>query len=359
MTVKIFITGATGYIGGDALYTLYNAHPEYEFTAIVRNSDNGALVAAAYPKIRLVYGTMDDASVLEEESAKADIVIHTADSSDNLPAAQAISKGLACHPPSHPGFWLHTSGTAILIDPVTRDTTFGEPPILPPYDDLEGVSALTSLPDAALHRAIDKVVLATATDHASTVKTAILCPSTIYGRGRGPGNHRSRQVPKLTAATIKRGKAPILGRGLSEWDHVHVADVSDVFVRLVEKAVADPLGGEAEIWGPRGYFLVEAGSHVWGDVARGIGKAAREKGYISKEGEVTETIEQVQAKDLFGSEELTWATNSKGVAKRARKYLGWQPKGKSLEEEIPNTVEDEAKELGLVKGYRETVTGGK
>jgi uncharacterized protein YbjT (DUF2867 family) len=68
-------TGATGYIGGDALYALHEAHPEYEYSALVRDSDKGAPVAAAFPKIRLVYGTLDDASILEEEAARADIVL--------------------------------------------------------------------------------------------------------------------------------------------------------------------------------------------------------------------------------------------------------------------------------------------
>lgn len=68
-------TGTTGYIGGDALYALEKAHPDYEYTAMVRNSDRGALVAAVYPRIRLVYGTNDDTKLIEEECAKADIVI--------------------------------------------------------------------------------------------------------------------------------------------------------------------------------------------------------------------------------------------------------------------------------------------
>jgi uncharacterized protein YbjT (DUF2867 family) len=68
-------TGATGYIGGDILYALADAHPEYEISALVRNSDKGAVVASKFAKVRLVYGGLDDAKVLEEESAKADIVI--------------------------------------------------------------------------------------------------------------------------------------------------------------------------------------------------------------------------------------------------------------------------------------------
>ena len=54
---------------------------------------------------------------------------------------------------------------------------------------------------------------------------------------------------------------------------------------------------------------------------------------------------------------LTWGLNSKGFAKRARKFLGWSPKGKSLKDEIPEIVDGEAAALGLKKGYAEKVTG--
>jgi uncharacterized protein YbjT (DUF2867 family) len=71
---KIFVTGATGYIGGDALYAIVEAHPEYEITALVRNSDKGAQVAKDYSKVQLVYGDLDSTDVITEESRKADIV---------------------------------------------------------------------------------------------------------------------------------------------------------------------------------------------------------------------------------------------------------------------------------------------
>ena len=70
-----FRTGTTGYIGGDAFYALHEKFPDFDFTALVRNSDSGAKVAAKYPKIRLVYGTLEDSDVVEAEAAKADIVI--------------------------------------------------------------------------------------------------------------------------------------------------------------------------------------------------------------------------------------------------------------------------------------------
>jgi N-acetyl-gamma-glutamylphosphate reductase len=72
---KIFATGVTGYIGGDAIHAIAKAHPEYEITCLVRNSDKGALVAKDFPKIKLVYGDLDKVDLIEEESKKADIVL--------------------------------------------------------------------------------------------------------------------------------------------------------------------------------------------------------------------------------------------------------------------------------------------
>jgi len=61
------------------------------------------------------------------------------------------------------------------------------------YNDWEGVGALTSLPDHALHRDVDTIVLSCAKNNPDKVKTAIVCPPTIYGPGRGPDNGRSNQ----------------------------------------------------------------------------------------------------------------------------------------------------------------------
>ncbi|KAJ4315476.1 hypothetical protein N0V84_008362 [Fusarium piperis] len=43
----------------------------------------------------------------------------------------------------------------------------------------------------------------------------------------------------------------------------------------------------------------------------------------------------------------SWGANSKGEAERAKKYLGWEPKGVSLKETIAEVVALEAKKLGL------------
>jgi hypothetical protein len=267
----------------------------------------------------------------------------TADASDHVPAATAIAKGIAKgHSKEKPGFWLHTSGTGILCWKDEETKTFGEPPSQPAYDDLDAVGDLTSLPDKAFHRDVDKLVLAASSD---VVKTAIVCPSTIYGIGRGPGNTRSKQVPGLARATLERGKAPQVGRGLTEWDNVHIDDVSQFFVLLVEAAIAHKPELDSELWGPNGYFLLEATHHVWGQVAKQIAEEAYKQGFLQSP--EVEPLSADEALKIAGFQALSWGLNSKGYAKRARKFLGWAPKGAPLEAEIPATVAAEAASLGL------------
>jgi hypothetical protein len=284
-------------------------------------------------------------------------VIDTADSSDHKGAAQAITKGiLAGHSRDHPGFWIHISGTGILCWKDMELGNIGEAPHEEPYDDLENVSALTNLPDSAFHREIDKIVLAAGTANPGVVKTAVVCPPTIYGPGRGPGNQRSRQVYSLANATLRRGKAPRLGRGLTEWDNVHIHDLSNLFVLQVEAAIQNKAELAHELWGAKGYFLAENGHHVWGEVSKWAAEAAYKAGYIASP--EIETLTADQAKEIAGFEAVSWGLNSKGFAKRARKFLGWQPKGRSLKEEIPDIVEGEAKSLGLKVSHKEKVLAG-
>ena len=51
------------------------------------------------------------------------------------------------------------------------------------YDDWDGIDELITLPDGAAHRHVDKIVLAASKANPDKIKTAIVCPPTIYGRG--------------------------------------------------------------------------------------------------------------------------------------------------------------------------------
>ncbi|KAF4510259.1 hypothetical protein G6O67_002162 [Ophiocordyceps sinensis] len=269
MAIKIFLTGATGYIGGTALDYIIKAHPEYEYALLVRDERRAAPIQARYPNVKFVCGSIEDAAVLETAAAEADVVVHTADSSDNLAAAAAIAKGLKDgHATDRPGYWIHTSGAAILSWYDTEHERLGDAPLPEQtYRDIDDIERIIDLPDAAFHRRVDKVVLAANSD---AVRTAIVCPSTIYGPGEGAVNTRSGQVPDLVKVTLIMGFAPIIGEGMTEWGHVHIRDLGDLFVKLVEASQDASRQENPDVFGPRAYFFAENGTHLWADVARWI-----------------------------------------------------------------------------------------
>ncbi|KAK8095936.1 nucleoside-diphosphate-sugar epimerase [Apiospora kogelbergensis] len=317
MAVKIFLTGATGYIGGDALSVLSQAHPEFEFSLLIRTQEKADKVKAQYPDADIVLGDLDDSELLREQAAKADIVLHTADASDHEAAARAIAAGLAeGHSGSRPGFWLHTGGTGILTYRDSEAGRLGEHDDKEFADDDAGVAELTSLPDGAFHRNVDKVVLEAGASNA--IRTAIVCPPTIYGTGRGPVATRGRQAYELARLVLRGGYAPVVGAGRARWNHVHVADLSEAFRLLVEQAVVSLGGGGGEdareLWGARGYYLVESGEHVWGELARAMAAEAFDMGLLPARPE-DRRLDKDQALAVAGFEAVSWGWNSRGGAR--------------------------------------------
>lgn len=65
---------------------------------LVRNEERGKLVSDKYPKVRLVYGSLHDAEVLEKEAAAADIVIREFLNPDR--GLDATLRGLALGSPA-------------------------------------------------------------------------------------------------------------------------------------------------------------------------------------------------------------------------------------------------------------------
>lgn len=68
-------TGASGYIGGQVLHELARSHPDYEITALLRDEKKAKTIQEAYPKVRIVIGDLDNEALIEQEAAKASIVL--------------------------------------------------------------------------------------------------------------------------------------------------------------------------------------------------------------------------------------------------------------------------------------------
>lgn len=268
-------------------------------------------------------------------------------SADHPVAVAAIIKGIKSKPVgSAPGFLIHTSGTGILGDP---DQDYGAPPDRE-YDDVADIETITNFPLKRWHRNVDKLVLdASAGDNPvdnAKIKTCIVCPPTIYGRGDGLIRARSVQLPDLANAALRRGRSLTVNKGENEWRNVHVADLADAYILLVEEALKG--GGKAD-WNAEGYYFVENGHHAWKDLAKAVAQDGLKKGYFKSDNvdelSVEETLD-VQSTPHPGPD--IWGVNSLGIASRIRS-LGWKPQKPSIWEYVSEAVDIEAQALGLDK----------
>lgn len=329
MVTKVLATGVTGYVGGDALHSILEAHPDWDYAFLVRDPTRLGSITKKYPSIRVVEGDLSNFDLLKAEAAAADIVLHFA-SSDDLPAATAILEGLSSD--SQPRFLIHTSGTANLLWDDISSGSMGKKGIKV-YDDINDIKTITSWSDSVPHRPVEKLVLG-ASEKYPNIKSAIVCPPAILGVGRGPGNKRTMQVPMLIELSQTRGKAFQIGSGEATWSFVHVHDLTDVHFRLVEAAAA---GGAKADWGAEAYYFTESGELAWGDVARTVAKHLYAAGALSTD--EVDTLNAEQAAEIHPLIAGSVGMNSRSRASRARKVLGWEPRVVDFADSLKEAVQ--------------------
>ncbi|GLB09469.1 hypothetical protein AtubIFM57258_005391 [Aspergillus tubingensis] len=337
---KIFLTGASGYIGGDVLYALKSALPTCQYTVLLRDEAKAQKLSQAYPDVQIVLGDLDASSTLEQQAREADIVIHTA-SSNHVKSAEAIARGLTAAERPKPGHWLQISGASVLSIPDIVASAFGEPSDKV-YSDVDGAEELRGLiQQYSAKRVVDNLVLSLP-PAANRPKTALIFPPIIYGRGRGPINQRSIQIPELVRVMMQRRGGIQVGKGEATWSNVHISDVSSIFVKLAEKALRDE---EGDLWNKNGLYFPGNGAISFGSISAQVAQEVKKLGLAESESVTEISHEEADALTPHGG--VLWGTNAQQVAQRAAKYLGWVPEGRTLEEEIPNTVLAEAQRLGL------------
>lgn len=282
--MKIFITGASGYIGGSVAALL--ASKGHEVRGLVRAPAKAEGVRAK--GIEPVIGTLDDAALLTAEAKAADAVINAANS-DHAGAAEALLAGLAGS--GKP--FIHTSGTSLV-----GDEAMGEPSDAIFTED----TPVTPEPDKAPRVALNKRII----DAAPGVRTIVLCNSLIYGNTLG-APAQSVQIPPLVAQAKESGIARYIGRGLNIWSNVHIADMADLYLLALEKA---PAGS---------FYYVENGEASFGDLVRAIAGALGL-------GEAQSWPAQ-DAVARWGRELAVFAlgSNSRVRSGKARNELGWAP----------------------------------
>ncbi|NUA30315.1 NAD-dependent epimerase/dehydratase family protein [Cupriavidus basilensis] len=297
--MQIFITGAAGFIGGSVAAHLIAAG--HSVRGLVRNPAQAAQLAMR--GVVPVQGTLDDAALLTREAAQADGVINAA-SSDHRAAVDALLAGLRGS--GKP--LLHTSGSSVIGDDAGGN-------VLSPRIFDEQTPFVVEPGKQARH-AIDQMVLA---DAAQDVRSAVLCNSMIYGVGAGL-HADSVQIPPLVAQARQSGVVRIVGAGVNRWSNVHIADVVDLYARVLDSA---PAGA---------FYFVENGeasyAQIGAAIARRLGLGAVQSWSVE---EATPIWGEGQSRYSFGS-------NSRVRARRARSGLGWQPRHASVTAWIENEM---------------------
>lgn len=303
---SLFLVG-TGFIGGTVLKSLLEEN-KYEISALSRDDKKSATLKDF--GVRVVKGSLDD-EILVEESAKADIIIHAA-TADDQPSVKSILKGLSQRPKDKaPAIYIHTSGTGILTVPLHDESVYFSDTRPQQFDKL--------VPDHAPHRDVDLLIKAAVEKGDLNARITIILPPNIYGRGTGPFNQISIQIPRWIQISIKEKKVTQWGP-TRWWNNIHVKDLALGYLVLLKHLESGP----AQV--PL-YVFAETGERQWGKVGEAIHKALKAKGVVDSEPIVVEEA----------NNETQTGTQSRAHAELLRQW-GWKPVEKQQVEE--SAVED-------------------
>ena len=283
--VKIFVTGAAGYIGGSVAAALMGAG--HRVSGLVRNDERAAQVRSR--GIAPMLGTLDDRTLLAQCARTADAVIHCADA-DHRASVAALLNALRGSGKT----FIQTSGSGIVSDGANGergDAVYADDTLVRP------------VPAREARVALNRDILATA-QHG--VRPIVIAPTMIYGRGTGT-NPNSIQVPKMMALARKAGVAKVIGRGENIWSNVHIEDLADLYLAALDRA---PAGA---------FYYAENGECSMQQIAQAIA-GVLELG-------ATASMTQAEAAAEWGEGPARWSfgSNSRVRAVRARSELGWAP----------------------------------
>ena len=290
--MKVFITGATGYIGSAVAETF--ARAGHRVTGLVR-SEAGARNLAAR-EVSAVAGSMEAPESYRRAAQEAQVLVHCAAEMSGrgaeLDRTTVETLLAAAAEAGRPRLVVYTSGVWVLGD------TGGE---------AADESAPLRAPAVVAHRVdTEGRVLGAST---GAVRTLVLRPGCVYG-GRGG------LTGMWFASAAADGAARMVGDGGNRWSMVHVDDLA----RLYLLAAESPWGGEVFNATDRSRFTVRQCAEA----------ASREAGAA---GRVAAVPVEEAAAGLGGVAECL-AMDQHVDSSKAVRLLGWQPRHAGFVDEV-------------------------
>lgn len=292
--MRVFVTGATGWVGSAVVRELIGAG--HQVLGLARSDQGAAALAAAGAQVRL--GAMEDLDGLKQGAAQADGVIHTAFNHDFSRFADncaqdrraILALGEALAGTGRP--LIVTSGMAFLASgrPADEDD---RPPV----------------PSAVFPRASEDA--ATVLAERGVRAAAMRLPPSVHGAG----DHGF--IPILIRLAREKGVSAYVGDGLNRWPAVHRNDAARAYVL----ALAHLAGGGEDL---RYHAAAEDGV-PFRDIAEVIGRRL---------GLPVVGLPPEDAAGHFG-----WFAGFAGMdaavsSTRTRGLLGWRPKEQGLLEDM-------------------------